>query len=325
VLLCGALLLATLWAERADHPLAPRTRLVAVLAAFGLFGLAALFWQQTRALLPDAKTIRRSFFGVLRVQELAPNHPDAHAFRLWHGATVHGYQFVSPALQDVPAGYFTRSTGVGACLELYRPEGGRSIGIIGLGAGTLAAYGRPGDTLRFYEIDPDVVEIAKTDFTFLARSVARCEIVVGDARLSLEREPDRLFDLLVLDAFSGDSVPVHLLTREAFELYDRHLVPGGVLALHVSSRHLDLPRAVYPVAAALGFQTLEVRSLSRPATLTLGTSWMILSRDASFLRRVAEHLAPLQAAGDVQAGTRTSAAQGRVWTDNYSNLLGILK
>jgi hypothetical protein len=325
VLLCGVLWLATRLADPADRR--PGVRRVSIgFAGVGLAVLGCLFAMQTTRLLRDARTTRRSFYGVLRVEEVGRDHPAAHALRLWNGATVHGYQFVDPQLQGLPVGYYTASTGVGAAFDLVPRDRGRRVGIVGLGAGALAAYGRAGDTLRFYEINPDVVEVATTDFSYLARSAARWEIALGDARLRLEQEPDQRFDLLILDAFSSDSVPVHLLTREAFALYERHLAPGGVLVLHVSNLHLDLPRIVHPTAAALGFHAMEVHTRARAERLTLAASWMILSRDRAFLDRLAARLEPQRASGDALVGSRP-AGRGtqRVWTDDYSNLFGILK
>ena len=325
LVLGAALLCATRLADPHDRLFRARRRPAAALAVLGLVALAALFWQQARAPLADARAIRRGFFGVLRVQELARDHPDAHALRLWHGSTLHGHQFLKPALRDLPAGYYTPSTGIGAALVVIRPKAGLRIGIVGLGAGTLATYGRAGDTLRFYEIDPDVIAVATTDFSFLARSAAHSEIVPGDARLSLEREEDQRYDLLVLDAFSSDSIPVHLMTREAFDVYNRHLIPSGILAVHTSSRFFDLPLAVYPLAAPLGFKCLEVDTRSRPGTMTLDTSWIILARNEGLLRQITQWLESLRAGGDVQVSSRASAAHGPAWTDDYSNPFGILK
>jgi hypothetical protein len=323
VLLCGALHLGTHWIESRGRPRRARPHLGLRLSGVGLAAVAALFVYQTYTLLYDARTTRRSFFGVLRVQEVGRSHPLARALRLWHGSTVHGYQFQSPELIDVPAGYYTPGTGVGAAFDLYRREGGRRIGVVGLGAGALAALGRSGDTLRFYEIDPAVIEIAKTDFSFLARSAAQCSIVLGDARASLEREGDQHFDILVLDAFTGDSLPVHLVTREAFATYVRHLSAEGLLAVHVSNRYLDLPRVIYPLADALGFRGLEIESPSSPARLTLATTWIILSHDPEFLLRLATRLEPLRVTGAV--AVRPIRSEGVLWTDDRSSVLGILK
>jgi hypothetical protein len=326
VLLCGVLYLATRFGDPADRLHGARPRWAAGIAGVGLAALGCLFALQSARLLRDARTTLRSFYGLLRVQEVGRGHPAAHALRLWNGATVHGYQFVSPELQGMPVGYYTAATGIGAAFALVAPEAPRRVGIVGLGAGTLAAYGRGGDTLRFYEINPDVVEVATTDFSYLARSAARWEVAVGDARLQLEREPDQRFDLLILDAFSSDSIPVHLLTREAFAVYERHLVPDGVLALHVSNLHLDLPRVVHPTAAALGFHGVEVHTRARPERLTLAASWMILSRDGGFLDRLAARLEPLRASGDALVGSRAAGSgEDRIWTDDYSNLLGLLR
>jgi len=324
VLLCGGLVVLTRLRDRSGGAAARERRLDGALAV-GLLVLCSLFAQQTWTLLRDVRLTRRGFFGVLRVQEVGQEHPGARALRLWNGATVHGYQFLSPALATVPAGYYTGETGIGAALLMYRREGPWHVGVVGLGAGALASYGRAGDRWRLYEINPDVIEVARTEFSFLARSAARLDVVVGDARLSLEREPDQRFDLLILDAFSSDSVPVHLLTREAFALYDRHLLSTGVLAVHVSNRHLDLPRVIHPAAGVLGLRAMEVHSRARVERLRLDASWMILTRDAALLDRVAAHLAPLRQTGEVILGTRRAEAGAAVWTDDYSNPFGILR
>ena len=132
-----------------------------------------------------------------------------------------------------------------------RRTSNRRAGVIGLGVGTLAAYGRAGDSFRFYELNPAVIQVASTYFRFLNESAAATEVVAGDGRLALEREPPQNFDVLILDAFSGDSIPVHLLTRQAFEVYFRHLRPGGIVAVHVTNRYLDLAPVVDALAAAL--------------------------------------------------------------------------
>ena len=187
---------------------------------------------------------------------------------------------------------------------------------MGLGIGTLATYGRSGDRIRFYEIDPRIERVARTHFRYLADSPAEVKVVIGDARLSLEREPQQGFDILFLDAFTSHSVPIHLLTREAFELYDRHLAPGGVIAVHVSHPHLDLQPVLQGVAARLGMRAVYVVNAEGPQGLW-GSKWMLLSRnehflDEGFVRKAAHRLRP-------------SRRTPRLWTDDYANVLGILK
>src|SRR5262249_23747021 len=156
---------------------------------------------------------------------------------LVHGGIRHGTQYAT--VPRYPTNYYVPTSGVGRLL-LPHPAGPIRVGLIGMGIGTIATYGAEGDVMRFYEINPQVVRFAEEGFTFLSDSHAKVEIVMGDARLSLEREPDETFDVLVVDAFSGDAIPVHLMTTQAMELYKRHLKPGGVIAMHVSNRFLNL-------------------------------------------------------------------------------------
>jgi len=194
--------------------------------------------------------------------------------------------------------------------------GGRRIGLVGLGPGTLAAYGRPGDTYRFYELNPLVIQVAKTEFSYLRDCPAKVDIVEGDARSSLEREPGQRFDVLLLDAFSGDSIPVHLLTKEAFQLYFRHLRPGGVLAVHVSNRFLDFKQVVAKLAASAGLFSLAVLSASNADEQTLAATWILVTADRDALE------SPVLAA----SGKKIVVAEGmRLWTDDYSNILQVLR
>ncbi|HVY93871.1 MAG TPA: fused MFS/spermidine synthase, partial [Bryobacteraceae bacterium] len=193
-------------------------------------------------------------------------------------------------------------TGAGQLLA-SRTSPGR-VALVGLGVGTLAAYGRPGDTFRFYEINPAVINIASHDFHFLDKSQAKIEIIEGDGRLSLEREPSGSFDYLVLDAFAGDSIPVHLLTREAFRTYFRILRPDGEIAIHITNRFLDLAPVVRAVAASLGRAVIEIRNEPDPAQQVLAADWMLVSA-----RNVGE----------------TPSRRTRAWTDDYSDLFEVLK
>src|SRR6185437_3160149 len=167
-----------------------------------------------------------------------------------------------------------------------------------------ASYGRPGDTFRFYEINPAVIDIASHDFHFLEKSRAKIELIEADGRLALEREPSASFDYLVLDAFSGDSIPVHLLTREAFRTYCRILHPDGEIAIHITNRFLDLAPFVRAGAASLGRQVIEIRSEADPARQVLAADWMLVS---------------------ARNTGATPSRRARVWTDDYSNLFQVLK
>jgi spermidine synthase len=190
------------------------------------------------------------------------------------------------------------------------------VGVIGLGVGTLAAYGRPGDRYKFYEINPLVVQLANQDFSFLRDSKAKIEIVLGDARLSLEQEQPQGFDVLVVDAFSGDSIPVHLLTHEAFELYFRHLQPDGVLAVHISNQFLNLAPVVAGAATSLSKEAVMIKTDPNGARGISGATWILVGNPQRFLAKPEIE----------KAGTLVAAASPQLqWTDDYSSLFKVLK
>jgi SAM-dependent methyltransferase len=221
-----------------------RSRLAVVFAALGLsmVGLGGLLTWRAMDEARDSRVRARNFYGALRVRE---SGEDEDAVRtLLHGSISHGEQYLEPSRRRWITSYYAPVSGVGLAIEQSRGEGPQKVGVVGLGAGTLAAYGRKGDAYRFYEINPLILRLARTEFTFLSDCEAEVEVVMGDARLSLEGEAPQGFDVLAVDAFSGDSIPIHLLTREAFAQYFRHLRPGGLLAVHVSNRYLDLAPVV---------------------------------------------------------------------------------
>jgi spermidine synthase len=187
---------------------------------------------------------------------------------------------------------------------------------VGLGAGTIAAYGKQGDVYRFYELNPLVVDFARRYFSFLAESPAQVEIVLGDARLSLERESPQAYDVLAVDAFSSDSIPVHLLTREAMLVYLRHLRPDGILALHISNKVLELEPVVAEVARVSGLSARRVTTVDETRLYRLGSDWVLLARDSAMLERepIAAASRPLRARGELRA-----------WSDDYSNLWQVIK
>jgi spermidine synthase len=189
------------------------------------------------------------------------------------------------------------------------------VGIVGLGTGTIAAYGRSGDVYRFYEINPLVVDIARTQFSYLRDCPAKLDIVLGDARRSLELEPSQQYDLIAVDAFSGDAIPVHLLTQEAFQQYSRHLKPRGILAIHISNKYLSLEWVVRMGAEALGKHVLAV--FDEPDELTSSSSdWMLVTGDSALFESP-------QWKGLGTPSPRPTHL--RLWTDDYSNLVSLLK
>ena len=183
--------------------------------------------------ISDCRVVARNFYGQLRVYDMDNGDGLGDHRQLMHGKINHGEQILSEQYRRKPSTYYCPGTGIGDLLADGQEGVPRRIGILGLGCGTLAAYGRKGDVVKLYEINPLVVELATTQFTYLADTPARVETVLGDGRLMLEREPDQHFDVMVMDAFSGDSVPVHLITREAFQMYFRHLKPDGILAVNI--------------------------------------------------------------------------------------------
>jgi hypothetical protein len=264
----------------------------------------------------------RNFFGTLRVTRSQDNR----FIRLVHGTTQHGQQSTDRTGPPQPAMYYHRKGPLGHLFAVLPPDRWNRVGAVGLGAGAAAAYAEPGQTWTFYEIDPAVVRIARDEryFTFLSSCPAKCEVILGDARRQLMTAPDASFDLLILDAFSSDAVPVHLLTKEAFELYLRKLGARGVLAFHVSNRYLDLARLVARVANAV-HPTLEVRwqndtsvSEQEKADGKNSSIWVIIGRTAADL--------PTRPDGKPDfRWQKIDVKPGPVWTDDFSHLLGVWK
>lgn len=259
---------------------------------------------------------QRNFYGVVAVWEQNVGEPAQQRMALIHGATIHGLQCVQEDKHGLPTAYYGRRSGVGLAIAQL-PSAPRRIGVVGLGVGTIAAYAREGDTIRFYEINPAVREMARSYFTYLADSPARADVVMGDGRLSLERQDDQQFDLLVLDAFSGDSVPLHLLTAEAFQTYLRHLKAGGVLAVHSSGQYLNLPPVVMRLARHFGLAGVCVHDDGDTAAATLPSTWVLLAADAHIL-----DAPPIRQAADPPL---TGLDEVSLWTDDYVNPLQLLR
>jgi SAM-dependent methyltransferase len=223
-------------------------------------------------------SVSRNFYGVLVVSELHRDEPSERSLVLRHGRITHGMQFTDPFFVDMPTTYYSERSGIGLLLRSLSDKGPMRVGVVGLGAGTLATYGLKGDSYRFYEINPEVLRLARERFTYLKRSKASISISLGDARLSLEREAPQAYDVLVLDAFSSDAIPVHLLTREAFALYLQHLAPGGVIAVHISNRFMDLKPVILKLKEHYKLQALRVnRSTDPQKRWDFGSDWILLS------------------------------------------------
>ena len=285
----------------------------------GTVGLAVLFTVQVRTGRRDTILRERSFYGALRVTEkpirVGPYRVGPGMVRtLYNGTIEHGMQLYGSGWRAVPTTYFGVNSGVVLALRFCCGDAPRRVGVIGLGVGTLAAYGRPKDVFRFYEINPLVEEIARNQFSYLSDSRASIQIVLGDARNSLATEVSQQFDMLAVDAFTGDAIPVHLLTTQAFELYRRHLKPGGVLAVHVTNRYLDLAPVVQQLAAHAGLSSVLVISADS-STAVHRADWVLVSDNARFFSR------PEVAAVGGKYHPDTDLT---LWTDDYSSLLPVL-
>jgi hypothetical protein len=305
-----------------------REKVVPIFCGVALLVFAGFLFMNMREQLRDTVTSSRNFFGVLAITKQNTNDPERAAFSLVHGRIVHGYQLRAAAERRSPTAYYGRNSGVGLAItrsaaEPFVGDEGLRIGVVGLGVGTIAAYGKGKDQIRFYEINPAVIRMASDQryFTFLSDSPAKIEIVPGDARLSMQRELDRNerqdFDVLVIDAFSGDAIPVHLLTQEAFELYFKQLRrPSGILAIHITNTYLDLRPVVVEAAEHFGYKAVLVNSAG-DGRLSQDAEWMLVSRD-SFTPRSEWDANQLSMEG-------SNFCCKHPWTDDYSNLIQILK
>ncbi len=300
------------------HAVSPRWKIPASLVLSALTtALIALLADGVRQTGRDYRLTERNFYGVLRISEQREASGENDIRFLTHGTILHGSQFLKPQRRRLPTTYYGPQTGAGLAVR----EGGQRlkrqrVGVIGLGTGTLAAYGRTGDVYRFYDINPLAVYLANTQFSFVKDSRARIEIVPGDARLALEREPGQNYDVLVVDAFSGDAIPVHLLTKEAFALYFRQMKKSGVLAVHVSNRYLELESVVAGVARSLGRQAMIVKSDGDEANGVTTAEWVLVTERPGFFKGTL--LAAVSKPIKVPANLR-------IWTDDYSNLYQTLK
>jgi SAM-dependent methyltransferase len=306
------------WVLRQDAELKwfARWRQPAPIAAVVLtVALAVFVGIGIRTSVLGARVLVRNFYGALRVRDNGPATQLDATRTLTHGTINHGEQFLNRARRDQPTTYYGPNTGVGLTIRERGKSKAIRVGVIGLGTGTIAAYGRQGDYYRFYEINPLVLRLAHTEFSFLPDCKAKVEVAMGDARLSLEREAPENFDVLAVDAFSSDSIPVHLLTLEAMLLYFRHLRPDGVLAVHISNRYLDLEPVLAGETRATGKIARVVDTDDDDTQDVFGATWVLVTSPASGFR--GEELT-----NSAEIETKRTV---RLWTDDYSNLFRILK
>ena len=311
--LAVAMLLAATWKTwfSANRMLKP----VGIVLSF--IGLLLVARSQFNNSKPGVYVSERNFYGVLSVSEFGKTGQEDHARLLNYGRISHGYQFMSDEKRTMPTSYFTPESGVGITLSSLPKDKPNRVGVIGLGIGTLAAYGRENDYYRFYEINPHVCEFADDHFTYMQDCKAEVDVILGDARLSMEQEPPQQFDVLVLDAFSGDAIPGHLLTAEAIKVYKKHLKPDGVLAMHISNRHIDLVPVVRGLAKNENLIAVEItHKPDANDSVAMESLWYLLTDNQEFAE-----LDAIKNAASVQS----NSVKPVLWTDGYSNLISLLK
>jgi hypothetical protein len=282
----------------------------------GCIAAMVVLSNQVRQYDDDAVALMRNFYGTLRVREShLPPQSDTDR-QLLNGTIEHGAEWFAPQFRGQPLTYYAPNSGLGLAMRLCCANGPKRVGVIGLGTGTVAAYGNAGDLVRFYEINPLVERLAQHWFTFLHDSPAKTEVVLGDARLSLAAETSQQLNVIVVDAFSGDAIPVHLLTREALALYRRHLAPGGMVVFHVSNQYIDLEPVVAGIAKDAGMYAVSVHSHGDEQNGFYYSDWILVTANRAFLDQPEI----------VHNGFPTPLRAGvRLWTDSYSSVFPLLK
>jgi predicted O-methyltransferase YrrM len=286
---------------------ARRLRWGMVLAATVLTGRV---WFEAVALHSIANG--RNFYGVLKVEqrEFTPELGEARV--LIHGTIKHGAELLNEVDKPRAITYYAPQSGIGLAMAARAHP---RYAVVGLGTGSLAALANPGDFLRYYEINSLDVDYAKRYFTFLSKSPGKVDVALGDARLVMQAEAPNNYDLLAIDAFSGDAIPVHLLTKESFTLYQKHLAPQGILVFHVTNTHLDLAPVVAAAARTIGLEPRVVNYVAAKETAYYSSKWVIAAKPETWA----------SLPGLKQASAALPVASGKLWTDDYSNLLGVLR
>jgi hypothetical protein len=283
----------------------------------GVITLGSILWKQARSSAEERIYASRNFYGVLSVYEYEKDRPYGHYFLLQHGGITHGLQFTQPEQAKWPTTYYGPGSGIHMAVQAL-PTTSRRLGVVGLGTGTSAAFGRDGDYLRIYEINPEVVRLANSQFTYVGNCPGKVEIALGDARLSMEREVPQQFDLLALDAFSSDAIPVHLLTKEAFELYQKHVKTNGIIAVHISNHYLDLEPVVLNLARHFNYQVAKIEYDEDDAEQDwwfYSSTWLLLTYNQE-----AVNSPPISA-----ASSQVKPKRIPLWTDDFASLFQILQ
>jgi hypothetical protein len=273
-------------------------------------------YQKVEEQVSHSRVMLRNFYSAIRTRDSESPAP----FRsLVHGGIMHGGQLLDPDLQLEASSYFGPDSGFGRLFDAL-PDEPRRVGVIGLGAGSITAHARAGDVFRFYEINPQVVDLAYEEFTFLTATQAKTDVILGDGRLSLERESAQQYDVIAVDAFSGDAIPMHLLTREAFRIYLKHLKPDGVIAFQATNRFVDIAPVVERLASEHGMTAVMISDYpqggSGPEYWLSGTDQILVTRNAAVLGHER-----------IRGAAETIVARPNfpVWTDDFNNLLRVLK
>jgi hypothetical protein len=292
---------------------------VKLIGLLAVVGCATLLGDYVGWIRGEMREVSRNFYGTLRVRAVEGQEPLQARRQLLHGEILHGEQFTDPSRRSEPTTYYGPQSGIGQLIAAQQAARGNTplrVGLIGVGIGTLAGYGRTGDVYRLYELNPAVFELARSQFTYLSDSAAQIQEVLGDARLMLEGEPAQRFDVLAVDAFSSDSIPVHLLTREALAVYRRHLAEQGAVAFHVTNRYLDLKGVVRRLADETGMQAVLISDEPAASHHTYRSDWIVLTAQPSLANT-------LRAQGGL---TPQAPPDGRAtWTDDHHNLFEVLK
>ena len=313
LILCGLVMLALYFIPK-DHTLSQlsfgRQRVYAGLATFALLGIIGTQW-----LIGSTQHAVRNFYGVLRVKSALDEKTGLMVKVLFHGRIVHGTQLEREDLNSTPTAYYGYDSGVGLTLQNFKPNAPRNIGVVGLGAGTLATYAKSGDQWKFYEINPDVIRYAQDHFTFLSQCPAEVQVLPGDARLTLAREPENQFDILILDAFSGDAIPVHLLTTEALSIYRRCLKPDGALVIHITNQYFDLAPIASGLAEEGGYSVTVIDNHETLRPFANRSMWAVLSANP-------EALAAVKSTSEKEV---VPVRRQLKWTDDRSNLFEALR
>lgn len=310
-----ALVLVTLAATM----LSRQSKATLVVCALCFVGTLAGYVDYNQYIRQDGVAISRNFYGTLRVKATAPDTDPNARWRLLHGVITHGEQYRNPKFRMLPTTYYGETSGVGrsiVALREFTPDRPQRVGLIGLGVGTLTAYGRAGDQYRIYELNPQVVQLAQGAFSYLKLTPAKVDVLLGDARLVLEKEPPQKLDVLAIDAFSSDSIPVHLITREAIALYRRHMDDDGAIVFHISNRYLDLNGVVRQLADAIGWPAVRVQDAPSDESYLYSSDWIVITRNARLLEKLRT---------DAKATEVPFVPGRRIWTDDHNNLFEVLR